>query len=91
MSTRYGFQYGVKWAHRQRPRTIVGVVPVIAIYNKKYRTAGQAATTIAWLIVNNVSARFCPANKDWKQDRIDDLYVRARRRVLPICKRLLRI
>jgi hypothetical protein len=86
---RYSFQYGVKWSTRQRPREMVGVVPVITVYDKNYRNAGQAATTIAWLIVNNVASRFTD-RRAITQDKIDALYAKARRRVLPICKKILK-
>jgi len=91
--SRYYFAYRVKYAnasYEQRPRTVVKVVPCIAIYGKKYGTAGQAATTIAWLITSNLGAKFSPANKNWSDEKIDGLYRKARRRVLPICERLLK-
>jgi hypothetical protein len=85
---RLSFQHSIKYAFRRRPRELISVVPVIALYDKNYRNASQAATTIAWLIVSNIVSRN-PDQKNIPQDKIDDLYVKARRRVLPICHRLL--
>lgn len=83
---RYMFKYG--W-RRNRPRDMVRVTPVIAIYDKKYVTAMQAAITIAWIVTSNLSIRMGQGVKGWSPTKEMSVYKKALRRIKPICERLL--
>lgn len=92
--SRLSFEYG--YSGKRKLKEIIEVVPAIAIQGKLYRNAGQAATTIAWIITNNIAGgdymQFDMDKEElgkWEAKR-NKLYKRARRRVLPICERILK-
>lgn len=89
-------RYLRRWEHAiERPRSLIRVVPVIAYYSHYYESAGQAATTIAWIMVNNQFQRdlkkfgAVATNQKWDSKKERKIYLRCRIRVMKICDRML--
>lgn len=81
------------WDHPiERASKQYKVKPCIVILGKYYSDAGQAATTLAWIVINNLfqkQRKKIPPYSCWNKMQERRIYLKARRRVLPICERIL--
>jgi hypothetical protein len=91
-------RYLQKWEKTiLRPRSIIGVTKVITYYGHKYECSFQAATTIAWIMINNQFQRdilklgLSSAIQKWDKKKERKTYLRCRIRVLKVCQRILGI